>query len=275
MVSSCASSVVVRSRTWRGHTVGTDLGRARAEQHRAPAGRGYPGQHRLQRSQRGPVHPAPWARSHMPRMTCVNSLATRGFTMTTEAPGPIAAHSRLWRSSHPDRSAAGPGRPAADRGWAARWAPRRRRTWSGRWAAAARPRRAPPPPTKVLLPAPRTPARPVSQAATHTAARIRPGSTAGTSRRLAHGWSGTVPGRHRTLTVAQPIISSGRAQIRAVPDGSFHVMSARTTRRASSARPNTPSSRAGKPMYQITQYSVSSAYSPPAGRAAAPRPAAE
>jgi hypothetical protein len=62
-----------------------------------------------------------------------------------------------------------------------------------------------------------------------------------------------VPGRHSTLAVIQPIISSGSTQIRAALNGSWPVMSAPSSRRVSSASPHTPSSTAGSPMYQITQ----------------------
>ena len=43
----------------------------------------------------------------------------------------------------------------------------------------------------------------------HTASRMKPGSTIGTRRRLAHGWSGAMAGRHSTVTLTHRAISSG------------------------------------------------------------------
>ena len=114
-----------------------------------------------------------------------------------------------------------------------------------------------------VRPAPRDRARPRSQADAQIAQRISPGSTSGTRRRLAHGWSGRVSGCHKTAAEPQPMTASGSAQMRAVPDGSRQENRARRHRRTSSARPNPPSSSVGSPMYQMTQYRVSSAYSRP------------
>src|ERR1700729_2662914 len=117
-------------------------------------------------------------------------------------------------------------------------------------------------PTKdqAAVPAPRSLARPTSQADAQIAPRTIPGRTSGTSRRLAHGWSGTVAGHHSTAAAPQPMIASGNAQLRAAPVTSFQVSRARKVRRTSRARPRPPSRTAGAPTYQVTQYSVSSAY---------------
>ena len=96
-----------------------------------------------------------------------------------------------------------------------------------------------------------------SQVAAQMPPRISPGSTNGTSRRLAHGWSGDTAGRHSTVTITHRAIISGSAQTRAAAPGSFQVTSACAHRRASIARPNAPSSTAGTPRYQITQYRLS------------------
>ncbi len=101
-----------------------------------------------------------------------------------------------------------------------------------------------------ICPAPRARARRTSQPHVQTAKSTSPGSTTGTSRRLAHGWSGTMPGFHKVVTTAQPMTRTGRPQIRAAP---------RRNLRASCAAPNVASSTAGSPMYQITQYRLSSA----------------
>ena len=98
----------------------------------------------------------------------------------------------------------------------------------------------------------------LSQLEAQMAARIRPGSTNGTSRRLAQGWSGATAGRHSTVTITQIAIMAGSAQIRAAALGSFQVSSAFVHRRARTARPKAPSSTAGAPRYQITQYRLSS-----------------
>jgi len=52
----------------------------------------------------------------------------------------------------------------------------------------------------------------------------------------------------------QMAIISGSAQTRAAAVGSFQVSSAFVALEASMARPNAPSSTAGTPRYQITQY---------------------
>jgi hypothetical protein len=103
---------------------------------------------------------------------------------------------------------------------------------------------------------PRWPARSFSQTDAQTAPRTRPGSTNGTSRRLAHGWSGETAGRYSTVTITQTAISSGSAHTRAASPGSRQVVKARTPRRANTARPNAPSSTAGAPRYQTTQYKL-------------------
>ena len=106
---------------------------------------------------------------------------------------------------------------------------------------------------------PRFLARPASQADTQIAPRMKPGSTRGTSSRLAQGWSGTVSGTQSRRNVAGTRISSGSAHTRARPLSSVQVSSARPQRRTSRARPKPPSSTAGIPMYQVTQYRLSSA----------------
>ena len=111
-----------------------------------------------------------------------------------------------------------------------------------------------------VSPAPRSLARRSSHAATQTAHRMNPGSTSGTRTRLAHGWSGAVCGSQSTITVVQAKIKSGSPQARAAPSASAHRRSARTQRRTSRAIPNPPRSSAGIPMYQMTQYRLSSAY---------------
>jgi len=90
------------------------------------------------------------------------------------------------------------------------------------------------------------------------APRIRPGSTNGTRRRLAHGWSGATAGRYSTVTTDHSAISSGSAQIRTAASGSFQLRRAFVALLARTARPNAPSSTVGTPRYQITQYRLSS-----------------
>ena len=97
----------------------------------------------------------------------------------------------------------------------------------------------------------------LSQAHAQIAPRIRPGSTNGTSRLLAQGWSGETAGRYSTETITQPAIASGSAQILAAAVGSCQVSSALRLLLASSARPNVPSRTVGRPMYQNTQYRLS------------------
>ena len=112
--------------------------------------------------------------------------------------------------------------------------------------------------TAVALVRPSWAAWSLSQAAAQMPPRIRPGSTNGTRRRLAHGWSGATAGRYSTVTIDHSAIISGSAQIRAAAVGSFQVRSALVHRLARTARPNAPSSTAGTPRYQITQYRLSS-----------------
>src|SRR5439155_8422840 len=57
-------------------------------------------------------------------------------------------------------------------------------------------------------PAPTSAERSRTREQTHSARQIRPGSTTGTSRREAHGWSGRIAGIHSTATVDQPMIRS-------------------------------------------------------------------
>src|SRR5580693_10161895 len=106
-------------------------------------------------------------------------------------------------------------------------------------------------------PRPSRTARSFSQADAQIAPRIRPGSTNGTSRLLAQGWSGETAGRYRTETITQPAIASGSAQILAAAVGSCQVSRALRLLLASSARPNVPSRTVGRPMYQNTQYRLS------------------
>src|SRR5206468_9724226 len=105
----------------------------------------------------------------------------------------------------------------------------------------------------VILVRPDSAAWSLSQVAAQMPPRIRPGSTNGTRRRLAHGWSGATAGRYSTVTMDQIAIISGSAQTRAAAVGSFQVRSDFVHRLASTARPNAPSSTAGTPRYQITQ----------------------
>src|SRR6202020_1616739 len=62
-------------------------------------------------------------------------------------------------------------------------------------------------PQSQLWPRPRT--HPTSHAQAQTASRITPGSTAGTMRRLAHGWSGVIDGRYRNVTIVHANVISG------------------------------------------------------------------
>ena len=101
------------------------------------------------------------------------------------------------------------------------------------------------------------PALSFSHADAQMAQRINPGAANGTSRLLAHGWSGEVAGRHSTVTITQTAIISGSAQTLAAPRGSRQVRRALRPRRTSAARPNAPSSTAGTPRYQMTQYRLS------------------
>ena len=78
---------------------------------------------------------------------------------------------------------------------------------------------------------------------------MKPGSTAGTSLRLAQGWSGVIDGWYSVLTMVHANTMSGSVQTGARP---------RTHRRDSSAAPRVPSSTAGTPMYQNTQCRLSS-----------------
>ena len=73
--------------------------------------------------------------------------------------------------------------------------------------------------TAVALVRPSWAAWSFSQAAAQIAPRIRPGSTNGTRRRLAHGWSGATAGRYSTVTIDQSAIISGSAQTRAAAWG--------------------------------------------------------
>ena len=73
---------------------------------------------------------------------------------------------------------------------------------------------------------------------------MKPGSTVGTSRRLAHGWSGVIAGLYSVVTMAHAKIIRGSTQVGACP---------RRHLRASSAAPSVASATAGTPMYQKTQ----------------------
>src|ERR1700691_3527507 len=109
----------------------------------------------------------------------------------------------------------------------------------------------------VARPRPSSAAFCLSQAHAQIAPRIRPGSTNGTSRLLAQGWSGDTAGRYRAETITQPAIASGSAQILAAAVGARQVSSALSLLLPSSARPNVRSRTVGKPMYQNTQYRLS------------------
>src|ERR1035441_235906 len=58
---------------------------------------------------------------------------------------------------------------------------------------------------------PSWPARSFSQTDAQMAPRIRPGSTNGTSRLLAHGWSGETAGRNSTVTITHREIRADRS----------------------------------------------------------------
>ena len=94
------------------------------------------------------------------------------------------------------------------------------------------------------------------------APRISPGRTNGTRRRAAQGCSGEMAGRQSTVTMTHSAMSSGSAQVRAVARGSVQVSRDFTPRLARTARPKAPSSTAGRPMYQITQYRLFWSYWP-------------
>lgn len=80
-----------------------------------------------------------------------------------------------------------------------------------------------------------------SQEASHTASRSRPGSTAGTRRRLAYGWWGVIAGWYRKARVAQPNTRMGSTQTGASPF---------THRRPSIAKPTTANAMVENPVYQ-------------------------
>ena len=191
--------------------------------------------------------------SQMPLITWANRSAVSESRMTTDAFGPIAAHSPLTAVSSP----APIFRNAIP--WAVRppffVTPRSRVVSAVGMSSDATQQEATMP--EVILVRPSWEAWSLSQAAAHSAPRIRPGSTNGTSRRLAHGWSGETAGRNSTVTITQIAIISGSAQTRATALGSDQVSSAFVHRRARIARPNAPSSTAGAPRYQITQYRLS------------------
>src|SRR5206468_6266266 len=88
----------------------------------------------------------------------------------------------------------------------------------------------------VILVRPSSAACSLSQLAAQMPPRIRPGSTNGTRRRLAHGWSGATAGRYSTVTMLQSAIMSGSAQTRAAAVGSFQVRSALVVLFARTAR---------------------------------------
>ena len=199
LVSWCGSCVVVRSRPGPECRRSRSAGRAGRRAGWAAARRGRCRSAPGPRPAGRPVIQAAGT-PHMPRMTCVNRAATVWSRITTEALRGIAEHScstaatcpaPVRRKARPDVCTVRPEeRPVC---------PGRPRTRSRRSGRPGRPRRTPRPPRRSAG-APRLRACPVSQAAAHSAQPVNPGSTRTTSRRLAHGWSGTMSGCHRIAT---------------------------------------------------------------------------
>ena len=99
-------------------------------------------------------------------------------------------------------------------------------------------------PPLTTLPTPRARSQPVTQRMAQTARSRNPGSTAGTSRRLAQGWSGVIAGRYSVETMDQEKTSRGSVQAGAPR---------RTHRKMRTTAPAVPRITAGMPMYQNTQ----------------------
>ena len=195
----------------------------------------------------------------MPLMTWLNRSAMSESRMTTDAFAPMLVHSlrTAFSSPAPVRLNARPFAVSRAEPLAVFVVPTAKVVTAAGTSSAITQHTATTEPARRLAPSLRP--RSLIQADAQMAVRISPGRTTGTSRRLAQGWSGMMPGRHRTVTVTHPMIISGSAQIRAAPV-SRQVSSERRHRRASSARPRVPRMTAGTPMYQITQYRLSSAY---------------
>src|SRR6266567_4092730 len=165
---------------------------------------------------------------HMPLITWLKTWATRRSTMTTDDDPPIAEHSPRTASAScaPTLCCARP--PAVGR------RPPREPEWVRpnpnevlTDGSSIAPTQNAPTSAAVTVPAPRSLARRVSHAAPQAASRIRPGRTTGTSLRLAHGWSGTVNGCHRTAAEPPRMTASGSAQFSPAPEASRQVSRAR------------------------------------------------
>src|SRR5258708_9648397 len=79
---------------------------------------------------------------------------------------------------------------------------------------------------------------------------MKPGRTAGTSLRLAHGWTGTIAGRYKHVTIVHANTRSG-----SVHRGSRPIRHLRD----STAAPAVASNTAGTPLYQNNQRRLISA----------------
>ena len=178
-----------------------------AGQHRIDGRRGFPGA--IQAT----------GTPHMPLITWVKFSARRWSTMTTEEDWPMSEHRArtawVWPAltlcwaSPPELACRPPPTPE--------WVSPKPKEVVTAGSSIAPTQNAPTKPA-VTEPAPRSRARRVSQAAVQVASRTKPGITIGTSRLLAHGWSGTVNGCHSTAADPAKMIAIGSAQFSRAPD---------------------------------------------------------
>ncbi len=101
--------------------------------------------------------------------------------------------------------------------------------------------------------APSTAARTVSRDEPQTPNRTSPGSTTGTSRCEAHSCHGATAGSQSTVPTDQAMIRNGSPHSRAAMIDDRPSITARTSRRPSTAAPAQASSTAGTPRYHRTQ----------------------
>src|ERR1700689_31261 len=160
---------------------------------------------------------------HMPLIVWVNCRATSGATITTEAEGPSDPHilATAPTSPGPVRLKARPSAVTPSAPLLPWWFAERPSVVARVGTSSAATQNAATTDAAVL-PAPRARPRPRNQADAQVAHKISPGSTKGTRRRLAQGWSGTVSGCQRTAAEPQQMTASGSAQTRVAPDGARH-----------------------------------------------------
>src|SRR5262249_28976439 len=200
--------------------------------------------------------------AHMPLITWLNTAATRRSTITTDDDPPSAEQSTRTASAScaPTRCCASPPEVARSPPPLPTWArPKPNEVLTEGTAIA--PTHSAATRVVVMAPAPRCQARRVSQAADQVPSRISPGNTTGTSRRLAHGWSGTVNGCHSTAADPPRITASGSAQVNPAPDASGQAPRGPRPPRTRIAAPKALSRPVAIPAYQIPQHRVSSEYS--------------